>query len=71
MLNTMRTVLRLLVLVPLLSSCGSGGLFNMSEDWCRAHVNASEARCGTRQERVAERNTERSAARDSDIQQHN
>jgi len=58
-------MLCLLVLVPLLSGCGSGGLFNMSEDWCRAHVSASEARCGTHQERVASRSTESSA--DSDM----
>lgn len=66
MLNSMRTVLCLLMVVPLLASCGSGGLFNMSEEWCRAHVNASAARCGSRQERVASRSSEGSA--DGDVQ---
>jgi len=59
------------MLVPLLSSCGSGGLFNMSDDWCRAHLNASEARCGTREQRVANRTSESSADSDGNRQQHN
>jgi hypothetical protein len=56
------------LLVPFLAACGSGGFFNMSEDWCRAHVNASEARCGTHQERVANRTSQSST--DGNIGQH-
>jgi hypothetical protein len=33
------------VIVPLLASCASAGLYNMSDDWCAAHLNASAARC--------------------------
>jgi hypothetical protein len=32
-------------LVFLLASCASSGLYNMSDDWCAAHLNASAARC--------------------------
>ena len=40
----MRIVLSV-VLVPLLASCASSGLYNMSDEWCGAHLNASAARC--------------------------
>lgn len=33
------------MLVPLLASCASSGLYNMSDEWCGAHLNASAARC--------------------------
>jgi len=41
------------VLVPLLASCASSGLYNMSDDWCATHLSASEARCPDHQESVA------------------
>jgi hypothetical protein len=46
----MRIALSVL-LVPLLASCASTGLYNMSDDWCAAHLNASAARCPQRDER--------------------
>ena len=33
------------VMFPLLASCASSGLYNMSDDWCAAHVAATPARC--------------------------
>jgi hypothetical protein len=68
MLDSMKTALSLLLLLPILASCGSGGLFNMSEDWCQTHVHASEARCGTHQERMATRTGQSST--DSDVRTH-
>ena len=44
MIRTMRIALSV-VIVPLLASCASSGLYNMSDDWCAAHVSASAARC--------------------------
>jgi hypothetical protein len=29
----------------LLAGCASSGLYNMSDDWCAAHIDASAARC--------------------------
>ncbi len=51
-------------LVPLLTCCASSGLYNMSDDWCAAHVNASPARCPERlqERRVAVNEQERGAA---------
>jgi len=49
------------VLVPLLASCASSGLYNMSDDWCATHLSASEARCPDHQESVAVNNRERVA----------
>ena len=43
----------LVLIVPLLASCASSGLYNMSDEWCAAHVNASAARCPEHHERVA------------------
>jgi hypothetical protein len=40
----MRIVL-LAVLVPPLASCASSGLYNMSDEWCAAHREATVARC--------------------------
>ena len=44
-------VLTITALVSLLASCASTGLYNMSDDWCGAHVNASTARCPQNEER--------------------
>jgi hypothetical protein len=57
-------VLTLAVLVPLLASCTSMGLYNMSDDWCAAHVNASAARCpqNEAQRRVAANETKHAEA---------
>jgi len=35
----------LIALVPLLASCASSGLYNMSEEWCTTHSGATAARC--------------------------
>ena len=51
------TSLALVVLVPLLASCASSGLYNMSDDWCAAHSEASAARCPRDQKRVAHNET--------------
>jgi hypothetical protein len=59
MIPNVRTTLSIVALVPLLASCASAGLFNMSDDWCAAHVGASESRCPKQQERVAETTRER------------
>jgi len=37
-------------LVPLLTSCASIGLYNMSDDWCAKHLDASAARCPAAQQ---------------------
>jgi len=55
------TSLTLVVLVPLLASCAASGLYNMSEDWCAAHSEASAARCPRDQKRVAHNDTARDA----------
>jgi hypothetical protein len=34
-----------IALVPLLASCASSGLYNMSDEWCTKHLDASAARC--------------------------
>jgi hypothetical protein len=34
-----------IVVVPLLASCASSGLYNMSDEWCARHLDASGARC--------------------------
>jgi hypothetical protein len=47
------TAIALLALMPLLASCASTGLYNMSDDWCSAHLDASAARCPREQKRVA------------------
>lgn len=40
-------VLRVVIggMMPLLASCASSGLYNMSEEWCTQHMDASAARC--------------------------
>jgi len=32
-------------LIPLLTSCASIGLYDMSDEWCAHHLDASAARC--------------------------
>ena len=41
------------VVSSLLAGCASSGLYNMSDEWCAAHVTASEARCPKDLKRVA------------------
>jgi hypothetical protein len=68
MIPNVRTTLSIVALVPLLASCTSAGLFNMSDDWCAAHMGASESRCPKQQERVADTNRER--VTDSEVRQN-
>jgi len=35
----------IVALVPLLAACASSGLYNMSDQWCATHLQASAARC--------------------------
>lgn len=61
-------VASLVVLIPLLASCASSGLYNMSDDWCAAHVGASEARCPQpkdEERRVADNDTHRADSNDA------
>lgn len=51
----------IVALVLLLASCASSGLYNMSDNWCAAHLNASAARCLPDQQRVADKERERVA----------
>jgi hypothetical protein len=46
-------------LVSLLASCASSGLYNMSDDWCAAHLDASAARCPSHQKRVVQDDRQR------------
>lgn len=46
-------VTAIIAFVPLLASCASFGLYNMSDEWCAAHLDATAARCPKDQERVA------------------
>jgi hypothetical protein len=39
----------LVAVMPLLASCASSGLYDMSDDWCARHVNASAAHCPVNQ----------------------
>jgi hypothetical protein len=34
----------------LLAGCASSGLYNMSDEWCAAHLDASAARCPENEE---------------------
>ena len=50
-----------IAVVPLLASCASSGLYNMSDDWCERHLNASAARCPANQaenQELAQLNTD-------------
>jgi hypothetical protein len=53
--------------VPLLASCASAGLYEMSDEWCAAHPDASVARCPERdkERRLAVNDTEHAA--DSEV----
>ena len=51
----------IVALVPLLASCASSGLYNMSDEWCAAHVSASASRCPLERQRVADNERERVA----------
>jgi hypothetical protein len=51
----------IVALVLLLASCASSGLYNMSDNWCAEHLNASAARCLPDPQRVADRELERVA----------
>ena len=39
-----------IVVAPLLASCASSGLYNMSDEWCARHLDATAARCPENQE---------------------
>ena len=39
-----------IVVAPLLASCASSGLYNMSDEWCARHLDATAARCPEKQE---------------------
>ena len=39
-----------IVILPLLASCASSGLYNMTEEWCDRHLDVSAARCPGQQE---------------------
>jgi hypothetical protein len=54
-------LITIIAIVPLLASCASLGLYDMSDEWCAAHTLASPARCPDHQERVAVRHSERVA----------
>jgi hypothetical protein len=41
-------------LVSLLASCSSSGLYNMSDDWCATHLDASAAQCPREQKRLVD-----------------
>jgi len=51
----------IVALVPLLASCASSGLYNMSDEWCAAHMSATASRCPLDRQRVAENQGERVA----------
>jgi hypothetical protein len=58
----MRTVLIAMLVAPL-ASCASSGLYNMSDDWCATHQDATVARCPEKAEerRVAVNENEHAA----------
>ena len=58
------TSIALVALVPLLASCASSGLYDMSDDWCSAHLDASAARCPRDQKRVAHNDRDHTDARE-------
>jgi len=48
------TVKAIIAALPLLASCASSGLYNMSDDWCKIHATATAARCSdNHQDRTA------------------
>ena len=61
MIRAMKAAL-LVALIPLLASCASSGFYNMSDQWCAAHLGASAARCPEKkdeQRRVADNDRRR------------
>lgn len=44
------TLAAFIALIPLLASCAGPGLFNMSDQWCARHSNATAAHCPGNQE---------------------
>jgi len=60
MMDAMRFI-PIVALVPLLASCASSGLYDMSDNWCAAHLNASPSRCPSDRQRVADSDHERVA----------
>jgi hypothetical protein len=42
---TRATLKALILFTPLLASCASSGLYNMSDQWCAGHAQASTAQC--------------------------
>jgi len=46
----LRIRLTALAILTLLASCAGSGLYNMSDEWCDAHLRASSARCPEHQE---------------------
>lgn len=52
----------IVALLLLLASCASSGLYNMSDNWCAAHLEASAARCLPDQQRLAYKEQERVAS---------
>jgi hypothetical protein len=59
----------IVLLVSLLAACASSGFYDMSDEWCAAHVSASAARCPGNPQQVADNQSERvanNAARGND-----
>jgi hypothetical protein len=57
-----------IVVTVMLASCASSGLYNMSDAWCSAHLNASAARCPEKKDedrRVADNQRARIVANES------
>ncbi len=44
----------IVALILLLESCASSGLYNMSDNWCAAHLNTGPGQCPPDQQRVAD-----------------
>jgi hypothetical protein len=54
--DTVRSDLRvtaIIAFVPVVASCASSGLYNMSDEWCAVHLDATAPRCPKDQGRVA------------------
>jgi hypothetical protein len=47
---TRTTLKALIAFTPLLASCAGAGLYNMSDQWCARHTQASTAQCPRSQE---------------------
>jgi hypothetical protein len=54
-LSPIRADAAVIALMPLLASCASSGLYNMSDEWCASHLDASAARCPENQKGRASR----------------